>query len=153
MCSDDCWVASRGRQLTWGQQLGRTVQAMQASHERRVIGRARVDAMLRDAELDGTVKRYQAEVKETLGLISRLRDRADPGRMYRPRGSAQERRQLAEIARSGGHADDCADCRSLAARSGATPREAAIIHAEITHTCDADGMGRLGDVFGRVIAR
>src|SRR5436189_6167190 len=70
MCSDDCWVASRGRQLTQGQQLGRTVQAMAFSHERRVIGRARVDRLLADAELDGTVQRYHREVTETLGLIS-----------------------------------------------------------------------------------
>jgi hypothetical protein len=82
MCSDRCWVASRGRQLTQGEVLSRAVQAQGDRHERRVRGAERVNRLLADAALANDVKRYREDRSETLRLIGRLespgRGAADP---------------------------------------------------------------------------
>jgi hypothetical protein len=59
MCSDRCWVASRGRQLTQGEVLSRALQAQGDRRERRVLGAARVNRLLADAALANDVKRYR----------------------------------------------------------------------------------------------
>jgi hypothetical protein len=103
--------------------LGRTWEAHRDRRERRIIGRGRVSETLSDAATDNAVKRYLAGRSEVLGLIARAQQRAIPNIGYASRGSAAERRELAEIGRSSGHAD-CADCR----RYGASPAESAAIH-------------------------
>jgi hypothetical protein len=95
-----------------GAELARSWRAHGDRHERRRIGAYRVNRLLADAGLDNDVRAYQRSRTETLGLISRLQQRADPYAGYASRGSAAERRQVAEVTRSTGHDDDCTVCRS-----------------------------------------
>jgi hypothetical protein len=118
--------------------LGRAWGAYGDRQERRALSRHRVNQMLADAELAGDVKRYQRDRTEVLGLISRLRDRADPNAMYRSRGSAAERRQLAEITRSGGNGDDRTVCRS---------------YRELTRTTDGGAMSQPSSLYTGEIVR
>lgn len=131
MCSDRCWMASRGRQEGQGAALGRAVRGMQDRAERRAIGRHRVNRMLADAAQENDIARYKRERKETLELIDR----------------AARRLPAPAVSRSSSPAAHCAGCQRL----GATPQESVQIHAEITRMTAAGRMGqpsamRTGDI-------
>jgi len=86
MCSDACWVASRGRQVSQGESLSRSWAEATLRRERRIAGRARVDRTLAAAALDNDVAAYRRSRTETMGLISRLQSRADPYARFASRG-------------------------------------------------------------------
>jgi hypothetical protein len=105
-------------------ELRRAWQAHGERHERRIIGRARVNRVLADASLDNDLRRYQQSRTETMGLIARLQQRADPYAGYASRGSAAERYatrgavpEYGEISRSSG-ALPAADCAYVHPHSG-----------------------------------
>jgi hypothetical protein len=134
MCSDRCWVASRGRQLTQGEVLSRALQAQGDRRERRVLGAARVNRLLADAALANDVKRYRQDRRETRELI---------GRLQRP-GSA--RRAVYDPGHTGPGCAVCAEARRMEAqRAGAAG-------AEITRVTDGfGGMGQLGTLYGEAV--
>jgi hypothetical protein len=76
MCSDSCWVASRSRQLSQGEQLSRTWQAAADRRERRIVGDYRVNRMLAAATLENDIERYKRAKRDTAELIRRLQARA-----------------------------------------------------------------------------
>jgi hypothetical protein len=139
MCSDRCWMASRGRQAPQGEALGRAFVETSLRAERRRLGGYRVTRMLADAALGNDIAAYRRSRTETMGLISRLQRRADPYAGYASRGELP-----AECT-----GPDCPVCRAgraldaQRARSGGYP--------EITRTVEGDGMGQLGTLYGEIV--
>lgn len=103
-CSDRCYVLSR-RQEPPHAELGRVIARMGERHERRVLGRARVDRLLGEARLENDIKAYRRSAREAEELIARMQA-APFGTSARP----------ARVT--------CRECT----RAGATPQEAAAIH-------------------------
>ena len=64
MCSDSCWMAARGRQVSQAEQLGRAFAAVSDSVERRRGNR-------------GTYSRIKAETRDEAVIARYLRDRAE----------------------------------------------------------------------------
>ena len=100
MCSDRCWTLSRGRQRSQGDQLSRSWTAMQDNHERRVMGRVRVNRMLSNAAAENDIERWQRDRREVLGLIERAQGRS--------RGESVISRSAASTKHTG---PDCEVCR------------------------------------------
>ena len=132
--------------------LGRSWGAYSDRGQRRMLGRARVNRMLADAAMSNEIRRYRQGRTEVLGLISRLQSRADPYARFASRGSAAERAQVAEIARSG--APGCSDgCGCSRGRRPATPRETAIIHGDIARLMDLGYSRRTAELAVREFGR
>ncbi len=121
-CSDRCFVRSRGERLTGGEQLARNGREGNLASERRRAGNYRVDRYLGAAGLENDVRRYLAERREVLGLISRMRQRSDPGAAYASRGAPSAAR---EITRGGVVTTRCTHC----ADSGISAAESTRLHA------------------------
>jgi hypothetical protein len=116
MCSDRCWMASRSRRGTQGDQLTRAWEGLAERAERRVTGNAQVNGWLREAAERNALERYQRERTETMGLISRLRAKSDPYARYASRGSAQRSAKC-----TGPGCEVCAEGRRLDAKRAAAP--------------------------------
>lgn len=129
MCSDSCWMAARGRQVSQGEQLGRAWGAAGDSGERRQARRAAYSRIRAESADEAALARYRAERAEQEAVIARAQARS---------------RGQGVISRSSpgyGSPVDCEDCR----KCGFTPAQSAEVHRKwkmltgTGHALEAEG--------------